>query len=122
MNISTEDLEGSALDWAVAKVMGHKIADNCYRDYIRIHLPSPKQSGYTMAFCPSTDWAVGGAIIERERISLSYRAVPDEPYWAAEIDEPLCQEYGPTALVAAMRCYVRSKLGNVVHVPYELTY
>jgi len=121
MNISTDDLIGMPLDWAVAKCLNHQIAEN-YGAYIRIYLPDSKQSGHTLIFCPSTDWAVGGAIIEREKISLSYRAVPDEPYWAAEIDEPLCQEYGPTALVAAMRCYVRSKLGNVVNVPNELTY
>ena len=28
--------------------------------------------------------------------------------------------YGPTALIAAMRCYVASKLGEEVDVPEEL--
>jgi hypothetical protein len=128
MNISTENLEGSALDWAVAKVMGHKIADNCYRDYIRIHLPNPKQSGYTMAFCPSTDWALGGAIIEREEISI-HRNAPSSKGREWEAMGSITAKgagytwgYGATPLIAAMRCYVKAQLGDVVDVPNELTY
>jgi hypothetical protein len=29
-------------------------------------------------------------------------------------------EYGPTPLIAAMRCYVASKLGDEVEIPAEL--
>jgi hypothetical protein len=31
-----------------------------------------------------------------------------------------CSAYGPTPLIAAMRCYVASKLGDEVDVPEEL--
>ena len=38
-----------------------------------------------------------------------------------DLDMPLWQEHGPTPLIAAMRCYVASKLGDEVDVPDELT-
>jgi hypothetical protein len=67
-------------------------------------------------FHPSTDWALGGTIIEREKISLWARG--DE--WAAESFTPNEQgheETGTTPLIAAMRCYVASKLGDEVELP-----
>jgi hypothetical protein len=66
---------------------------------------------------PSTDWSQGGPIIEREGVSLEYSAQPEK--WCACImaDQEV---YGPTALIAAMRCYVASKLGDEVEVPDEL--
>jgi hypothetical protein len=66
---------------------------------------------------PSTNWAQGGQIIERERITVEYSADPDT--WCACImaDQEV---YGPTALIAAMRCYVASEMGEEVEVPDEL--
>jgi hypothetical protein len=66
-------------------------------------------------YTPSTDWAQGGPIIEREFIWL-------------EINEGQCYAHkngldfyeGETPLIAAMRCYVASKLGDEVDVPEEL--
>ena len=131
--MKTSELTGVALDWAVAKCMGHRVAEN-YGSYIRIYLPDPKQSGYTLAFCPSTDWALGGPIIEREDIAMSSK--PDG-LWAAyapqgtkavthagqtvEVYNWTYKQYGYTPLIAAMRCYVASKLGDEVEIPKELT-
>ena len=115
--MKTSELTGQALDWAVAKCIGHRVAEN-YGAYIRIHLPDPKQSGYTVAFCPSTDWAHGGPIVEREGICLWC----GDGAWEATIhgeDEPVTQR-GNTPLIAAMRCYVASKLGHEVDIPSEL--
>lgn len=67
----------------------------------------------------STDWAQGGPIIERECIDLQYQG-GDVDVWAADIFDADCSVYGDTALVAAMRCYVVSKLGDEVDVPEEL--
>jgi hypothetical protein len=70
-----------------------------------------------------TDWAQGGPIIERERIATWFERYEDEdaglPCWfAAKYGE---REYpGPTLLIAGMRCYVASKLGDKVEVPDEL--
>ena len=84
-------------------------------------------------FEPSTDWAQGGPIIEREMIDLRKiynNGLPNaNPYdcWKAEIifrDGKLVAgdlfAYGPTPLIAAMRCFVASKLGDEIDVPEEL--
>ena len=98
MKIKTSELKGTALDWAVAQCEG--VVDGLY--------------------IPSTSWAQGGPIIERERISfVSPNEVIDE--WEAIHPTQMNNEsYGPTPLIAAMRCFVASKLGAEVDVPDEL--
>ena len=99
----TNELTGAALDWAVAKCEGILHDDGTVSDY----------------FQPSVDWEQGGAIIEQEKISLWSRGKE----WAAESFTPNEQgheETGKTPLVAAMRCYVASKMGDDVEVPEEL--
>ncbi len=110
MKIKTSELTGAALDWAVAKSIGHRVAES-YGSYIRIYLPDLKQSGYTLAFCPSTDWAQGGPIIEREGIALLPPQLAEMPGYEGR---------GETLLIAAMRCFVASKLGDEVEIPEEL--
>ena len=119
MKIKTSGLQGVALDWAVAKCLGHEVVEN-YVSYIRIYLTDPKQAGYALTFCPSTDWAHGGPIIEREGIQLrcglgGWVALPYDSAFSEE-----AYQEGDTPLVAAMRCYVASKLGDEVEVPDEL--
>jgi hypothetical protein len=98
--MKTSDLEGAALDWAVAKC-------------------EDKQSKPLDWIPPaySTDWQQGGPIIEREKITPQYM---DRGYWRAwtEVGEKAHKvAYGPTPLIAAMRCYVASKLGDGVEIP-----
>ena len=94
--MKTSDLTGAALDWAV---------------HYAIHGECGGYSPYEY----STDWAQGGPIIEREGIAL-YLYGPDK--WNAMTEK----EYqGPTPLIAAMRCYVASKLGDEIDLPKELT-
>jgi hypothetical protein len=99
MKIKTSDLKDLALDWLVAKCEGYRL------DLV-------PEGEYT----PSTNWAQGGPIIERHIFRLE-----DDPElgWLAESGTAQCR--GNTALVAAMRCYVASKLGDEVDVPEELT-
>lgn len=70
---------------------------------------------------PSTNWAIGGPIIERERVVT----FPDgQGGWAAFVQgNPTCayvdttaldEILGPTLLIAAMRAYVASKFGDEV--------
>lgn len=59
---------------------------------------------------PSTNWAQGGPIIERECIELQNWGAHSVP-WSAWIDEEH-HHYGTTPLIAAMRCYVASKQGE----------
>ena len=62
---------------------------------------------------PSTDWAQGGLIIEREKIAIDW----DHDCWNASTDSHPAYYSAETPLVAAMRCYVASKLGDEVDIP-----
>ena len=118
--MKVSELTGAALDWAVAKCEGWVVGTND-DDLVSFVLEG---SSDEMHFWPSTDWAQGGPIIEREKIGLSYDYENDE--WEAckwinpDKHMPLMNS-GPTPLIAAMRCYVASKLGgDEVEVPGEL--
>lgn len=142
--MKTSELTGAALDWAVAKCEGE--------DYS--HIPTFSGLGFEYpATNYSNDWAQGGAIIEREKISiirLEDDSATDEngdycgriPVYGAVIGEyfeedQLRSSYGEawgeiiyigyelvtkgqTPLIAAMRCYVASKLGDDVEIAEEL--
>jgi hypothetical protein len=106
----TADLTGAALDWAVAKC--ERVVNGGDLDVGFI-----TERGYT----PSTDWAQGGAIIEQEKIAITGTNFPwweCDSGWYAHIGD--CYSHGTTPLIAAMRCYVASKLGTEVEVPEEL--
>ena len=105
MKVKTSELQGAALDWAVAKCEG-MVPNTPF-------IASNKE--YT--FKPSTDWAQGGPIIERCCINVYYDG---GGYWCATTDSGDPPKFGPTPLIAAMRCYVASKLGDEVDVPDEL--
>jgi hypothetical protein len=67
---------------------------------------------HTNGFTPSTDWAQGGPIIEREKIGLHCGDGTwgvDVGIWEASHSRCLHIKRGPTPLIAAMRCYVASK-------------
>jgi hypothetical protein len=111
MKMRTSELQGAALDWAVATCEGgYDERDFIVRGY---KYTTPNYS---------TDWAQGGPIIERECINL-FRLDPktedDTRFWLAHIDGIYCR-YGVSAIVAAMRCYVAMKLGDEVEIPEEL--
>lgn len=103
MKLRTSELTDIALDWAVNQI------EECCDDPV----PPPF----------STSWAWGGPIIEQEVITLIH---PKYDCWTAhKYDDRIEDESytldGPTPLIAAMRCYVASKLGDEVDVPSELT-
>ena len=103
--MKTSELTGAALDWAVAKcgfVQGTARA-----------LIASEAKPY------STDWSQGGPIIERERISANREVLAHE--WLACTYDTRIARSGPTALIAAMRCYVASVLGDEVEIPSEVT-
>jgi len=119
MKIKTSELTGAALDWAVAKCEGRK--DNDF-------------GWWWDNYKPSTDWSQGGPIIERSSMEFSselcddsgryIRCDPEDIYLAkCQIEDamaPACA-WGPTHLIAAMRCYVAANLGAEVEIPEELT-
>ena len=140
--MKTSELIGPALDWAVAKaldlpvVMLHDLmwkvaAENNYKGDLAWHFEARKNepwitTGHGIEGSPlpgyGADWSHGGPIVEREIDQISrYETYPD--YRAdrfATDDYEDCHAIGPTMLIAAMRCYVASKLGDEVEIPEEL--
>ena len=134
MNIKTNELDGLALDYAVAMCEYPHLV---YGDTIGLYWAShqiviPEFKEPECYYHPSSDWSVGGAIIEREDISFRKYHRPDVEahgtYYAM-----ICRESGSmirwhknrsytgkTALIAAMRCYVTSKFGDEVEIPDEI--
>jgi hypothetical protein len=103
--MKTSELTGAALDWAVAKCEG-----------VLMRWERSTHDEAPLEYSPSTDWAQGGPIIEREGLTITFQ---QNHVWAAQTDDDLF-EGGPTPLIAAMRCYVASKLGDEVELPEEL--
>jgi hypothetical protein len=106
--MKTSELQGAALDWAVAIAEGDELAAK--------NIEHPHHAKFYPKISPSTDWAIAGPIIERERISIA----SIDPHWQASVAPDYEGVDGPTPLVAAMRCYVASKLGDTVDIPEEL--
>ena len=108
MERKISELEGRPLDWAVDKIfnLGHP-----WRVY------GQSVPAY------STDWAAGGPIIERMMEGHFFFMENDRgnthvAYGLTEHDN--VHGYGPTPLIAAMRCYVASKLGDTIDIPDSL--
>jgi hypothetical protein len=126
--IQVKDATGSVLDWMVAKcegTLGYYVQPNEKRGTTEWKV-IPQTRRY------STNWTQGGPIIEGERIAAWFHT--DYGCWcAAGIDwmnaDVLSDTFmempdayrGPTPLIAAMRCYVASKLGEEVEVPDGIT-
>ena len=122
MKIKTADLQGIVLEWAVGKCERLDMWNDCCQILL---------VGDDEPYHPSTNWAQGGPIIERGGICIEQRFGGVEGSFAqpigwrarrysknGSINPPFFD--GETALIAAMRCYVASKLGDVVDVPNEL--
>jgi len=123
--MKTNKLTGVALDWAVANCEKLDVYTDCVgmamrewavfvdfsNDYCNVH------------YQPAKHWGWGGPIIEREKIELRWDVTleyPDDGVWFASIDPSDEVITATTPLVAAMRCYVASKLGDEIDVPEEL--
>ena len=104
MKVKTSELSGAALDRVVAKCAGIKLNEG------------NTLSNDCDVYAPSTDWAQGGLIIEREGISVYF----ENGDWYAKAQSKPVTYYDSSPLVAAMRSYVASKLGDEVEVPDEL--
>ena len=115
MKVKTNELIGPALDWAVAKCEGRNIT--IMRNDDGSLFPQPVWSDGLWQQNYSTSWGQGGPIIERERIGVWWGGV-----WHAKYDgcKPEAVQDSDYPLIAAMRCFVFSKLGDEVDVPEEL--
>jgi hypothetical protein len=99
--MKTNQLTGAALDWAVAKAENETLTE---------------QNGFyfvnSYQYSPSTNWAQGGQIIEREGMSIGMV----DSYWQAHLSEFHLWKNGETPLIAAMRCHVANQLGDEIDV------
>lgn len=117
--MKTSELMGTALDWVVAKCEGFEIVA-VRKDRATFLDHADGGSLNEMKINYSTDWAQGGPIIEREAITTRPLA---KARWEADTFDRDGNEFlfdGPTPLIAAMRCYVASKLGDEVTIPEAL--
>lgn len=117
MKVKVSSLTGQALDWAVSQAEGN------------VKLQYDSREGLVISnilgwipYRPSVAWVQGGPIIERERITISTNCPQG---WVARLASGVSgvvtrSATGPTPLVAAMRCYVASKLGEEINIPEEI--
>jgi len=108
MEVKVSKATGPVLDWMVAKCEG--ASDDTLESYID-GLREAGDGDY------STDWAQGGPIKTNNRISTQKK---HDGWWLACIydlnDEMTFVQLDHNELIAAMRCYVASKLGDEVEV------
>lgn len=108
MKVKTSELIGVALDYAIMKC---EIPQNSFKSFV---------TRWPRFFDYSTNWQKGGPIIEREEIGTKRNAsCSDGRQWEAKPSITAKGAggkygYGPTPLIAAMRCYVASKLGEEI--------
>lgn len=112
---------GAQLDWMVAKCEDMSRLDE------RVTPEGVRWAGDF--FQPSKHWSEGGPIIERENLCVGRKHQADTNYCGVNDPAVDCWarttaggylSYGPTPLIAAMRCFVASRLGEEVEVPDEL--
>lgn len=120
MKLKTSELTHDTLLWAVATCEGytdlHKIEGRWPHEPHLAMMPPRREYGAMELWeiGSDNDWRFFGPIIERECIELTLNTDTTGGKWRAG------NYTGPTPLVAAMRCYVASKMGDELDVPGEL--
>jgi hypothetical protein len=129
MKIQTCELTGEALDWAVDVALGNTPIVVPFKNSLGCAIYKSvwaQREGIRSYY--STNWSQGGPIIEREEMWVRRR----DPRlyfkgeeWEARVKNAAKgagykRAKGPTPLVAAMRAFVASKLGDEVEMPDEL--
>lgn len=149
--MKTVELCGVQLDYAVATLEGYSnlrmnphrfapvlIMDPPHKKYGVVQLADLDYSSAGGLAGPmladldySSAWGLAGPIIEREKITISPNDsksyIGQEPWTAYRVALLFTDEgekeymHGPTPLIAAMRCYVASKMGEEINIPEELS-
>lgn len=119
---SLSDLSAAELDYLVAAVLEYDVVTH-WQDGVLDRVYQHGADGF-LRFNPSADWAQAGPLIIQQGLYLSWWGIDTEhriyraekwenddiryerfPDWTQEDHDPL---------VAAMRCIVQSRFGNVV--------
>jgi hypothetical protein len=111
MKVKVDTLIGPALDWAVVKC---EEPAGGYISWMQSEVDrggNPEYSRY------SSSWKQSGPIIEREKIDVMWCGIEWCAYCMTPDGERQLETSGPTPLIAAMRAYVASKMGDEIEVP-----
>lgn len=111
MKFKTDELQSTALAWAVAKVLKLEIDDT--DKTVMFYEGEP--------FMPDTYWQQGGPIIEQNKIDVMWSG----DRWCAYTMTPDGQQLiteGDTPLLAAMRGLVAANLGDEIDLPVDLAF
>lgn len=118
--IETRTLSGKALDWAVAKCEGIDVSLS-ETGFLIFLDPSIRCGPRGVAWSPSTNSAQGWPIVAEIR-GITLKTWPDATCCNSRCEAHIYSSgdgwvaFGPTLLVAALRCYAASKLGDVIDV------
>lgn len=129
MKVLTSELANIALDWAVATALG--IETYGPEDFREQRKYTVKNGEYVYRW--SSSRAQGGVILEDEGIDLIRERQPldcgngtvrlQPVGWRAQVGpsavgmEPQFTQFGPTQLVAGLRCFISYKIGAEVEIP-----
>ena len=113
MKFDTVNLDGIALNYAVAKATGYSDKE------LKEALEKNKLPDFI------SEWAEAGHILEEEVIQIiPYTSPHGVDRWRADHRHPFKSAgsfaYGKTPLIAAMRCFAQEKLGFKVELPAEI--
>jgi len=119
MKIKVSEATNIQLDWMVAKCEGRTVT-NYHGGAVWVKgrhefFPSEDLEGYDFVFSAHCSWEIAGEIIEKHRIEIK----PVYSGWVAFLGHT-CFALGENPRIAAMRCFVSSKLGDEVEIPEEL--
>lgn len=116
--MKTSNLIGPELDWAVATSLGFRVEkEHPYTDEVTFNGWWQCGPNHWQPLCRySTDWAQGGPIIERESLDISAPLRDTEEWHCCSMTAGI-RTLGETPLIAAMRCYVASVLGDEIELP-----
>lgn len=117
MKIKTSVLAGPALNWAAATADGWTPVGQFYPE-LAVKAAQPTTPWADLRY--STDLALGSSVIFRKRIHLCPIVLNGREAWQCWIDGMADRSNDESPLVAAMRCHVRSELGDVFDLPDEL--
>lgn len=117
MKVKIADLQGPALDWAVAMCQGYSKWCGQTRTLQQPQIPYGWADLSDLQF--STDWNLGGPIITAPDSPIK-ELLRDGDEWKATADGATFT--GPTMLMAALRCHVAANNPDLdeIDIPDEL--
>ncbi len=126
VNVST--LEGSALDWAVAKCQNLPIRHDPMGFgtgseagfWVWDDAPKGQTTKIGRGYNPSSSWHLAGPILEENDISLMSPSTTSR-LCSASLPGGEYKQNGNTLLIASMRAYVQSVVGDEIDLP-ELSF